>query len=965
MLSPSCSFSLFVMAALVAACSSGQSPDPGTTQADAASDALPTSDLGGDAPIVDADATPGGCQGDSDCKAQGGGVCNPKTKVCVPCLVSSDCPNALDICIQQTCVAQTACQSDKQCSDFGFVCDVSVGYCVQCLVNTDCTNGQSCKAKTCLDPGGPCITSKDCPSGQVCDKAAASCVGCLNDLDCDGLAHCTETLCKPDVCESGVITCIDSGSRKVCAPNGAAWSTEACATGTTCLEGACVAIICSPGDKVCAESQNAVATCNATGTAWGVPAACPSSSACKDAACQAHVCSPSETKCNAQGGMDVCADDGLSEISWYCPASDDGKPQVCSTEVGSSPACTPQVCVPGAAYCSGKQAMQCDAVGLSAQVTADCNLPAPDGAAQLCLDGACAPAACTAGSKVCVDAATIATCKPGGIGYENTPCEVGSACEDGACGPLVCTPSLLNCEDGKATKCSAAGTKTTVIEDCAAKNKVCAQGVCLAKVCTGGTVQCQGGQVGTCKADGTAWALQACPLGETCSGGKCVAKVCESGLMACQGKQVAACNGGGTAWINVQDCGVDGQTCLDGKCVAASCTPGQVVCDGKALVQCNPAGTGWTPGDDCGATGKVCIEGKCVPPVCSPGAAKCESGKVLTCNAGATAWAAVDDCAATDKVCVEGKCLVCSPGTKQCDGGNVATCKADGSGWSAASCDDGNLCTVDGCMDGACVQTSSPDGASCAAGMACKTGWCVSTAADGMALIPSGKFMMGCVPGDTCSDAQLPQHEVQLDAFYLAVHEVTVEQYAACVKVGQCATPDTSGGCTWGKPGQQQHPVTCVTWAAADGYCKWAGGRLPTEAEWERAARGGLEGKKFPWGDEAPTCTPGQKNTAVHNNGSDGCGKNATWAVGTGSLPNGYGLYDMAGNVWEWAADWFGPYPSEPQKNPKGPVGGLDQVFRGGSRASGGGALTASIRGSYPVSFYDAYVGFRCAKSIP
>jgi formylglycine-generating enzyme required for sulfatase activity len=238
-----------------------------------------------------------------------------------------------------------------------------------------------------------------------------------------------------------------------------------------------------------------------------------------------------------------------------------------------------------------------------------------------------------------------------------------------------------------------------------------------------------------------------------------------------------------------------------------------------------------------------------------------------------------------------------------------------------------------------------------------------------MVLIPKGKFSMGCVPGDTaCDPGEKPQHDDTVDAFLLDVHEVTVARYQGCVDAGKCAPPGSSAAyATWGASGTSQHPINHVTWIQADTFCTWTGGRLPTEAEWERAARGGLDGKTYPWGGEAPTCTPGQKNTAVFDAGNGaGCGKGGTWPVGTGSGANGLGLFDTAGNVWEWVADWNGPYPSTPVVNPLGPSGpGQLRIMRGGYFGSFAPAVRTSAR--YPeLPAYSGFgIGFRCARNAP
>jgi serine/threonine-protein kinase len=190
-----------------------------------------------------------------------------------------------------------------------------------------------------------------------------------------------------------------------------------------------------------------------------------------------------------------------------------------------------------------------------------------------------------------------------------------------------------------------------------------------------------------------------------------------------------------------------------------------------------------------------------------------------------------------------------------------------------------------------------------------------------MAYIPAGEFEMGSEDGE---DNESPVHTVYLDAYWIDKYEVTNAQYALCVQVGECDVP----GCSYyGNPVYDDHPVVCVNWYDAQAYTEWVGGRLPTEAEWEKAARGGLEGQLYPWGNEDPVCTFGAENGAQFY---DCYGD----TVEVGSFaPNGYWLYDMAGNVWEWVSDWYGfrYYASSPLENPQGPSGSLQRVLRGGS----------------------------------
>lgn len=243
------------------------------------------------------------------------------------------------------------------------------------------------------------------------------------------------------------------------------------------------------------------------------------------------------------------------------------------------------------------------------------------------------------------------------------------------------------------------------------------------------------------------------------------------------------------------------------------------------------------------------------------------------------------------------------------------------------------------------------------------------------ALIPAGSFEMGCVPQDmTCYSWELPQHTITISAFHIGVNEVTAAQYQACVAGGACTPPDTESFCspqkygTYGTIGKEKHPINCVTWFQADAFCKWLqpAGRLPTEAEWERVARGGLNGKLFVWGDLAPTCAPGQPNTIVWSEQAVyGCGEDSTWPVGEGSAQNGFGLHDMSGNVGEWTSDWYDDdyYQVSLPNDPTGPATGSIRTIRGASFST---HLVINLRASRREGFaaeQDAYnLGFRCVQ---
>ncbi len=223
-----------------------------------------------------------------------------------------------------------------------------------------------------------------------------------------------------------------------------------------------------------------------------------------------------------------------------------------------------------------------------------------------------------------------------------------------------------------------------------------------------------------------------------------------------------------------------------------------------------------------------------------------------------------------------------------------------------------------------------------------------------MVLIPAGEFSMGD-HHDVGYTYEKPVHTVYLDAFYMDVYEVTNALYKKFMDATGHKAPGYWNDSKYNAPDQ---PVVGVSWEDAKAYADWAGKRLPTEAEWEKAARGGLSGKKFPWGGDAPDGT--QCNFA-DKNVDDGYG----YAAPVGSYPpNDYGLYDMAGNVWEWCSDWYDSnyYTSSPKRNPTGPSSRSWRFLRGGSWAHNVYYLRCANRSGFNPSLTDYSLGFRCSE---
>jgi formylglycine-generating enzyme required for sulfatase activity len=249
---------------------------------------------------------------------------------------------------------------------------------------------------------------------------------------------------------------------------------------------------------------------------------------------------------------------------------------------------------------------------------------------------------------------------------------------------------------------------------------------------------------------------------------------------------------------------------------------------------------------------------------------------------------------------------------------------------------------------------------------------------------------MGCVPGDSaCQSYEKPRHQVALTrAYALLATEVTRGQFRTFTgltgyrtlaeREGWGAAFDRAGysrqdGLSWREPGFFQgddHPVVQVSWDDAVAYCAWAGGRLPTEAEWEYAARGGVADARFVWGDAADGVSANVADDAarphfpwwaVFPDYRDGF----SWTAPAGSFAaNAFGLFDMAGNVWEWMADWYAAtaYASSSTVDPRGPASGRSRVVRGSSWGDEPLVLRVSERSYLAPEQRSYFHGFRCAR---
>jgi len=299
--------------------------------------------------------------------------------------------------------------------------------------------------------------------------------------------------------------------------------------------------------------------------------------------------------------------------------------------------------------------------------------------------------------------------------------------------------------------------------------------------------------------------------------------------------------------------------------------------------------------------------------------------------------------------------------------------------------DDGEFCNGDESCDETndeCTHGGNP----CDANEGCNDDLAECYDAETLVFVPEGSFWMGCELGDPdCNSWEYPRHQVTLSPYYIDIYEVTNAEYAdflnlygndcgpaECVDDGDTDIRVHEDGGVWTAEEEfTDHPMMEVSWYGAQVFCEYYGGRLPTEAEWEKAAKGADEHYLFPWGDtwidnaanhagnHDPWSNPYyvKTNPVGYYDGSDHDGEYQTT---DGRSP--YGAHDMAGNVFEWVNDWFAEdyYSTSPELNPQGPAAGTDRVRRGGSWYEYTTYMRTSLRiGSTPTnSYYD--VGFRC-----
>ena len=478
---------------------------------------------------------------------------------------------------------------------------------------------------------------------------------------------------------------------------------------------------------------------------------------------------------------------------------------------------------------------------------------------------------------------------------------------------------------------------------------------------------------------------------------------CDSGTHLC-GSTCVSDTSVTSCGSSCSPCGapVDGTaTCVGGAC-GASCPSGATVCGGACVFFASDA-------SNCGACDRVCPSGQSCSAgvcgtVCLPGTSLCGSscvalgGTCMSSGSGGCAQSGILACSAGSAVCsvsarTSGACsspfsgvcnamgnCVCGSGTHLCESRCVSDTSVTlcGSSCTACAVPTGGSAT---CSGGVCGQ-SCPSGTSlcgsacialtttahcgacgraCTVGQSCSGGTCVSSGdagtgscPTGMVYIPAGSFLMG--DADTAIPNAQPPHMVTLSAYCMDLTEVTVAAYRGCTSCTPPTAGTTANSGNWGVTGRDNHPVNLVDWNQARAYCQSRVGDLPTEAQWEYAARGSdVANHIYPWGNAAPA--------------SQLCWSGVTARSTTcpvQSYPGGnspFGLFDMAGNVSEWTLDFYAIYTMTAAIDPPGPTSGTDRVFRGGSwDGSFATVVRAAYRNGYTPSNRDNGLGFRCSR---
>ncbi len=774
--------------------------------------------------------------------------------------------------------------------------------------------------------------------------------------------------CEGNTC-SGHGTCDSSSGTAVCACD-EGWVGDLCAE---CGEGyhdeggECVV------DEVCeAESCSGHGTCvNSTGVV-----VCDCDEGYEGSRCEACALGYQDNDGNGTCEQN-CILAGFNCVNGYC--DDSSGTAVCLCQTGytgavcdtcdagyqdndSNDTCLPD-CVSAGLNCgyhgtcddtSGMAACSCE-TGYAGAACDTCDVGYQDNDGNGICEQNCYAAGLNCVHGYCDDSSGTAICACD-TGYQDNDRD-GSCLPD--CSDQDCSGHGTCDDSGGAAVCACdVGYAEAECETCAAgyqDNDV--NGTCLADCATSG-LDCgsygdcddsSGAVVCSCNPGYTGAACDACDTGyqDNDGDGTCLADCATSGL-ACG--LHGTCDDSGGAAVCACDVGYAGALC-------DTCDVGHQDNDGDGICQPDCA----TSGLDCGIHGACNDSGGTAVCVCD---AEYTGVECDTCVAGYQDndgnGTCMPDCSTQD----------CNGHGTCDDSGGTAVCGCD-VGYVGAECDtcevgyqdnDGNGTCLPDCSAQDCSGHGTCDDLSGEAVCTCDDGWggagCyVEVVGIEWVAIPGGTFMMG----SDVYDWEQPVHQVDVPAFVMTMTEVTVAQYRTCVDAGACTSPDQGGWYdNWGAAGREDHPVNSVDWFQAVDFCTWVGGRLPSEAEWEYAARGGGQDITYPWGEDSPSCT-----YAVMDDGGWGCGLDLTWVVCSKTAGNtAQGLCDMAGNVWEWVQDWYhSDYNGAPSDGSAWETpSGSSRVVRGGSFGNVADFLRASYRFDVDPSVRAGGLGLRCAR---
>lgn len=791
---------------------------------------------------------------------------------------------------------------------------------------------KACQTASCDKATGECSYKAVADSSPCDDKNA-----CTSEACAAGVCKVTNLVCECQVdadCKSkedgnfcnGTLYCDTSGAKPKCVINPASLVTCPSVDDTPCIKNTCdkktgiCDMIVTPGALVACDDDNK----------------CTTGDTCEDGECVpgTNTCKcTKDSDCAGQEDGDVC------NGTLYCDKT--GNLPVCTVNPATIVVCPTS----GDTSCSQTTCNKDNGKCVTTIATDDAKCD--DGNA--CTTGdICASGVCKAGKDTCY-------CKTDGdcIKFDD-----GNLCN----GALYCDKS------GPQPQCKL--NQKTLVKCVTVDDTTCRHNQCNPKTGVCGMVDAP--QNTLCDADNNP-----CTPSDACDKGQCL-----------PGANLCFCGSDGDCASKEDGNPCNGTLYCDKTVSPATCSVNPktiVVCDGKGDNQCKTNTCNGTTGI-CGIVLKGPFTACNDNDVCTTGDA-CSNG---ACVSGANTCVCTGDAQCYDD---GNKCNgtpVCNLQKQKCEinPATVITCPATGGGCvenvcntqngicalQKGVCDDKNPCTIDACDVNSqkCVTKSQVDGSSCGDGLACFSGVCKASPKD-MKVIPGGTAWMGCDPVPTdpnCpADAQ-PMHEVTLATFLLDAQEVKVADYKDCMQAGVCLPPQNDDPhCNLGQVGKGQHPVNCVKHADATAYCGWKGKALPTESQWERAARGDcsaagpdckMKFPKFPWPGPAANCS----YCVMFGNTTGGCDTDSTWAVGVHPGDKSpYGVRDLGGNLREWVGDWYDPAWYAAPGDPKGPATGTKRVTRGGSFVSSGKQVRSDLRWPVAPDAASFEIGFRCGKN--